>query len=206
MVIRSIWELFRKKPRAPQRVHRLLRTCSKHGRINGNQRIWGTLFWDKVPCWLRCFRHFKTTSSILIHVYVYIIICIHFAFACQYIYIYVLFIMFLIYVLFVVLLFNYCSHFIYSFLMRMAMERDIIYTIRLWHFDSWSWLVSICAFASWVPVAELMKLFFSRDALVMRLGPRTTSTNYGAWHWAHENLQETLVSNMVKKMWKVFFP
>ena len=123
-----------------------------------------------------------------------------------YIYIYVLFIMFLIYVLFVVLLFNYCSHFIYSFLMRMAMERDIIYTIRLWHFDSWSWLVSICAFASWVPVAELMKLFFSRDALVMRLGPWTTSTNYGAWHWAHENLQETLVSNMVKKMWKVFFP
>ena len=70
-----------------------------------------TRFHIDVPC----FRHFKTTSSILIHVYVYNHMHSFRIRMSIYIYIsmYCLFIMFLIYVFFVVLVFNYVIWFIH---------------------------------------------------------------------------------------------
>lgn len=68
-----------------------------------------TRFHIDVPC----FRHFKTTSSILIHVYVYNHMHSFRIRMSIYIYMYFLFIMFLIYVFFVVLLFNYVILFIH---------------------------------------------------------------------------------------------
>lgn len=154
----------------------------QHG---SSMRFWSALFWDKVPYWLTCFRDFNTTRSILIHVYVYNYM--HSFRIRMSIYIYMLCLLFSWFPCF--LLFYYSITLVISFLhfwwgWRWRERDHIPMGPRCW-VDEALLLPGCVGHATWA-----LKEF---------------KVNHGAWHWAQENLQETPVSNMVKRCEKYGF-